>query len=74
MRKVPQRLFDDVHSWSHEAKTKLDLFEEFMDTPNFINYDMLEIKDGKPDLILVGESVVNELEIHKDVVYSKVAD
>lgn len=43
-----------------------------MDTPNFINYDMLEIKDGKPDVILVGESVVNELEAHKDVVFSKI--
>lgn len=45
-----------------------------MDTPNFINYDMLEIKNGKPDLILIGEQVVNELEFHKDVSYSKVAD
>lgn len=69
---MPQRLFEDVEEWSNEAKQKLDLFEEFMDTPNFINYDMLEIKDGKPDLILVGESVVNELEAHKDVVFSKI--
>lgn len=69
---MPQRLFEDVEEWSNEAKQKLDLFEEFMDTPNFINYDMLEIKDGKPDVILVGESVVNELEAHKDVVFSKI--
>ncbi len=67
-------MFEDAHLWSSDAKQKLDLFEEYMDTPNFINYDMLEIKNGKPDLILIGEQVVNELEFHKDVSYSKVAD
>lgn len=58
-----------------EAKAKLDLFTEFADTPNFINYDMLENKDqSRPDLIVMGEKVVDGLEEHKDVVFSKVAD
>ena len=42
-----------------------------MDTPNFINYDMLEVNSGQ-DLILGGEQVVYGLEQHKDVVFSKV--
>lgn len=32
-----------------------------MDTPNFINYDMLEVNSGQ-DLILGGEQVVYGLE------------
>ena len=39
---------------------------------HFINYDMLEVKTGDPDLILVGEHVVNELESLKDVSYDRV--
>ena len=45
LRKVPQHLFEEANEWSMEAKAKLDLFTEFADTPNFINYDMLENKD-----------------------------
>jgi hypothetical protein len=64
-----------MDAWRNQAKEKLDLFEANMDSPNFINYDMLEMKDDlRPDLILVGESVVNELETHKDVSFTKVAD
>jgi hypothetical protein len=49
-------LFEDANEWSHEARAKLDLFNEFADTPNFINYDMLENKDqSRPDLIMIGE-------------------
>lgn len=45
LKKVPQRLFDDADEWSTVAKQKLDKFEENMDKPNFINYDMLETKE-----------------------------
>ena len=71
MRKVPPNLYEDCDAWRQEAKDKLDLFEKNMDTPNFINYDMLEVNSGQ-DLILAGEGVVYELEQHKDVVFSKV--
>ena len=42
--------------------------------PSFINYDMLEIKDGDPDIIFIGEHVVNELEKLKDVSAIRVED
>jgi hypothetical protein len=72
---VPQHLFQDADEWLKEAKEKLDLFNEFADTPNFINYDMLENKDAsRPDMISIGEQVVDGLETHKDVVFSKVQD
>ena len=68
LRKVPRHLFEDVDLWRSEAKDRLDMFEKHMDTPNFINYDMIEIKNSDtPDLILVGEQIVNDLEAHKDV-------
>lgn len=36
---------------------------------------MLENKDtSRPDLIVIGEQVVDGLEAHKDVVFSRVAD
>lgn len=36
---------------------------------------MLENKDAsRPDLIIIGEQVVDGLETHKDVVFSKVSD
>lgn len=42
---------------------KLDKFEENMDRPNFINYDMLEIKEpGQQDIVNFGEQLVTELE------------
>jgi hypothetical protein len=73
LRKVPYHLFEDVDLWRSEAKDRLDLFEKHMDTPNFINYDMIEIKNSDtPDLILVGEQIVNDLEAHKDVNFSLV--
>jgi hypothetical protein len=34
-----------MDAWRNQAKEKLDLFEANMDSPNFINYDMLEMKD-----------------------------
>ena len=53
---MPQHLFEDADEWLKEAKEKLDLFNEFADTPNFINYDMLENKDAsRPDMISIGE-------------------
>jgi hypothetical protein len=45
LRKVPSHLFEDADGWSLAAKQKLDMFEENLDKPNFINYDMLESKD-----------------------------
>ena len=38
-------MFEDADGWSLAAKQKLDMFEENLDKPNFINYDMLESKD-----------------------------
>jgi hypothetical protein len=64
-------LFDDVEAFRIEAKERLDLFGMNEDA-HFINYDMLEVKTGDPDLILVGEHVVNELEKLKDVSYDRV--
>jgi len=46
LRKVPPNLYEDCDAWRQEAKDKLDLFEKNMDTPNFINYDMLEVNSG----------------------------
>lgn len=68
---MPQHLFEDCETWRQEAKEKLDLFEKNMDTPNFINYDMLEVNSGQ-DIINYGEQVVYGLEQHKDVKFSEV--
>jgi len=75
MQKVPQRLFDDADSWAKAARMKLDKFEENLDKPNFINYDLLETKDpaSGPDIINFGETLVMELEEHKDISMSRVA-
>ena len=75
MQKVPQRLFDDADSWSVAARTRLDQFEENLEKPNFINYDLLETKDAAagPDIIVFGESLVTELEEHKDISMARVA-
>lgn len=74
LRKVPQSLFEDVEFFRRSAKEKLDLFEEQNEDPSFINYTMLEVKDGDPDIIFVGEHVVNELEKLKDVSALRVED
>lgn len=74
MRKVPQRLFEDVDAWTMAAKDKLDKFEQNLDKPNFINYDMLEIKDDtNPDIVNFGDVLLNELEEHKDISMGRVA-
>ena len=54
---------------------KLDKFEENLDKPSFINYDLLELKDPSsgPDIINFGETLVLELEEHKDISMSRVA-
>ena len=54
--------------------TKLDKFEENMDKPNFINYDMLETKEpgSGPDIVNFGETLISELEEHKDISASRV--
>lgn len=74
MRRVPQRLFEDADEWSVAAKQKLDKFEENIDKPNFINYDMLESKEpGQgPDIVNFGETLINELEEHKDISAARV--
>lgn len=74
LRRVPQRLFEDADEWSIAAKQKLDKFEENMDKPNFINYDMLETKDAGagPDIVNFGETLITELEEHKDISASRV--
>ena len=40
-----------------------------MDKPNFINYDMLETKEpgSGPDIVNFGETLISELEEHKDI-------
>ena len=44
-----------------------------MDKPNFINYDMLETKDaGGHDIVNFGETLISELEEHKDISASRV--
>ena len=66
-------MFDDADEWSTVAKQKLDKFEENMDKPNFINYDMLETKEpGQQDIVNFGEQLVTELEEHKEVSASRV--
>ena len=75
MQKVPERLFEDADNWAKAARSKLDKFEENLDKPNFINYDLLESKDpaGGPDIINFGDQLVTELEEHKDLSMSRVA-
>ncbi len=46
MQKVPERLFEDADNWARIAKQKLDKFEENIDKPSFINYDLLEQKEA----------------------------
>ena len=67
MRLVPASLFENAEIWSQSAKEKLDLFEQNMETPNFINYDMLEGQEEGPDVIGEGEHLIGELEQHKDI-------
>jgi hypothetical protein len=63
IRRVPQRLFEDTDTWTLTAKDMLDKFEENMDKPNFINYDMLESKENQSsDTINIGEQLLTELE------------
>jgi len=74
MQRVPERLFEDADSWAKQAKQKLDKFEENLDKPNFINYDLLEQKEsGSQDIINFGEQLVIELDEHKDISMSRVA-
>lgn len=72
---MPARLFEDADNWAKAARSKLDKFEENLDKPNFINYDLLETKDasGGPDIINFGEGLVTELEEHKDISMARVA-
>ena len=72
---MPDRLFEDADNWSKAAKEKLDLFEANMESPHFINYDLLETKDPSagPDVIIFGENLVTELDEHKDISMQKVA-
>lgn len=45
------------------ARELLDKFEQNMDVPNFINYDMLECKETTAfDTIAVGEALLQELD------------
>lgn len=74
LKKVPPHLFDDADEWSLAAKDKLDKFEENLDKPNFINYDMLEVKDDGPDICNFGESLLEKLEEHKEISQGKVSD
>ena len=71
---MPQRLFEDADEWSRAAKEKLDKFEENIDKPNFINYDMLESKEAGqgPDIVNFGETLINDLEEHKDISAARV--
>lgn len=50
------------------ARELLDKFEDNIEVTNFINYDMLESKDPNAfNTIEVGESILLELDNHKDV-------
>jgi hypothetical protein len=50
------------------ARELLDKFEDNIEVTNFINYDMLESKDPNAfNTIEVGESLLLELDNHKDV-------
>ena len=73
---MPERLFEDADNWAKAARTKLDKFEMNLDNPSFINYDLLESKDlsGGPDIINFGETLVTELEEHKDISMARVAN
>ena len=67
-------MFEDVDAWTSEAKAKLDQFDRETDTPNYVNYDMLEVRDSSaPDVIAVGEQVVASLEAVRDIRYADVA-
>ena len=74
MQRVPERLFEDADRWAKAAKSKLDAFEENIDKPNFINYDMLETKDQSADndIVNFGEQLLEKLEQHKDISQAKV--
>ena len=75
LKKVPPHLYDDADEWSSAAKEKLDKFEENLDRPHFINYDLLESKEpGAVDVINFGESLVTELEEHKDCSMARVQE
>ena len=73
---MPPHLFDDADEWSLAAKDKLDKFEENIDKPSFINYDMLEVKDevDGQDICNFGEQLLEKLEEHKEISQDKVAD
>ena len=62
-------MFEDADEWSQAAKQKLDMFEENLDKPNFINYDMLESKDANAgqDICNYGELILGDLDEHKDI-------
>ena len=75
LRKVPQRLFIEADDWSAAAKEKLDLFEQNLDQPNFINYGMLVSKEPSadaPDIVNFGDQLITELEEFKDLSMAKV--
>ena len=76
LKKVPPHLYDDADEWSSAAKEKLDKFEENLDKANFINYDMLEVKDANagPDICNFGEQLLEKLEEHKDASQTRLAD
>ena len=69
LKKVPPNLYEDADQWTLSAKEKLDLFEQNMDQPNFINYDMIESKDPNagPDICIYGEQLFEQLEQFKDI-------
>ena len=70
---MPDRLFADADKWGLQARQRLDKFEENLDRPHFINYDLLESKEaGSQDIINFGESLVTELEEHKDCSMARV--
>ena len=53
---MPDRLFEDADKWATQARQRLDKFEENLDKPHFINYDLLETKEaGSQDIINFGE-------------------
>ena len=75
LQRVPDKLFQDAENWSKDAKRKLDSFEQNLENPRFINYDLLESKDpaAGSDIINFGETLVLELEEHKDISMERVA-
>jgi hypothetical protein len=66
LKKVPPHLFTDADDWSEIAKERLDMFEQNLHIPNFINYDMLEHKD-EPDIVNMGEQLLEDLDKHKEI-------